>query len=195
MNRFCSACGFALVENARFCIRCGTPVSADRFAYTGPAGEDAGSVITAESLFNITKQELSDLFSYNRLGREFTGDISIIRDRVRRTVRGTPSETLDGIAESHMAGVRQRLSQIDDGVNDRNWDNVADFLKNGLPAAIVSYFYNPLLASEVKSIMDLLKELSKKGWDKTSFLGKAAVPSAKFEDVYTLRYITSNIRF
>ena len=193
--RYCTVCGFALDDDARFCPGCGTPASAERSVFSDPHEGGTGPSITAENLFNTTKQELSDLFSYSRLGKEFTGDISFVRDRVRRTVSGTPAETLRSIADSNMADVRRRLSQIDDGINDRNWSNIVDFTKNGLPAAIVSYFYDPGLATEVKNIMDRMKTLSRKGWDKTGFLGKAAVPSAKFEDIYVLRYVTSNIKF
>mgnify|MGYP000847443692 FL=1 len=193
--RYCTVCGFALDDDARFCPGCGTPASAERSVFSDPHEGGTGPLITAENLFNTTKQELSDLFSYSRLGKEFTGDISFVRDRVRRTVSGTPAETLRSIADSNMADVRRRLSQIDDGINDRNWGNIVDFMKNGLPAAIVSYFYDPALATEVKNVMERLKALSRKGWDKTGFLGKAAVPSAKFEDIYVLRYVTSNIKF
>lgn len=193
--RYCTVCGFALDDDARFCPGCGTPASAERSVFSDPHEGGTGPSITAENLFNTTKQELSDLFSYSRLGKEFTGDISFVRDRVRRTVSGTPAETLRSIADSNMADVRRRLSQIDDGINDRNWGNIVDFMKNGLPAAIVSYFYDPALATEVKNVMERLKALSRKGWDKTGFLGKAAVPLAKFEDIYVLRYVTSNIRF
>ena len=193
--RYCTVCGFALDDDARFCPGCGTPTSAERSVFSDPHEGGTGPSITAENLFNTTKQELSDLFSYSRLGKEFTGDISFVRDRVRRTVSGTPAETLRSIADSNMADVRRRLSQIDDGINDRNWGNIVDFMKNGLPAAIVSYFYDPALATEVKNVMERLKALSRKGWDKTGLLGKAAVPSAKFEDIYVLRYVTSNIKF
>ena len=193
--RYCGVCGFALDDDVRFCPGCGTPASSERPAVPDSRTEGAGAAITADSIFNASKQELTDLFSYGRLGKEFTGDISFIRDRVRMTVSGTPAETLRSIADSNMADVRRRLSQIDDSINDRNWSNIVDFTKNGLPAAIVSYFYDPGLATEVKNIMDRMKTLSRKGWDKTGFLGKAAVPSAKFEDIYLLRYVTSNIRF
>ena len=163
--------------------------------FTSPVNDGADAAITAESIFVVTKQELSELFSYNRIGREFTGDISIIRDRVRRTISGTPAETLGVIADSHMSEVRRKFSQINDNIDDRNWNAIDDFMKNALPAAIVSFFFNHVLASEVKDILNRLATLSEKRWDKTRFLGKALVPSAKFEDVYALRYITSNIRF
>lgn len=122
--RYCSVCGFVLGDDIRFCPGCGTPASSERPAVPDSGTEDTGPVITAEIIFNTTKQELSDLFSYSRLGKEFTGDISFVRDRVRRTVSGTPAETLRSIADSNMADVRRRLSQIDDGINDRNWGNI-----------------------------------------------------------------------
>ncbi len=181
-------CGFALDGNVRFCPGCGTPVSSEKSSFSDSWIGDAGSAITADNIFNASRRGSSDLFSYSRLGKGFTGDISLVRDRVRRTVSDTPPETLRGIAGSNMADVRQRLSQTDDSISDRNWKNMVDFMKNGLPAAIVSYFYDPSLASEVKNIMDRLKALSREiGQDLPPREGRSALGEARRRVPFALR--------
>lgn len=189
MTKFCNACGTSLENETKFCINCGSPVTS-----TDPTGGTAIN-ITAEGLFIIITNDISELFSYKKLGIEFTGDLSYIRKNVTLYINTTPADDLNRIANSNMIMVRQKFSKINDDTTDENWQNIRDFLKNGIPALIVAYFYNPRLAGEVRGIMDKINVLSKNKWEKASILGKAAVPSAKFEDVYTLRYVVKNLKF
>lgn len=194
MSKFCTSCGFSLDDDIGFCPSCGTAVShLSEGVYKNPISTDIG--ITAENLFLSASQEISDLFSYDKAGRGFTGDLSHIRNRIRRSISSAPSEVLDDIADSHMADIRICFSRIDENLNDENWTAVFEFLKNSLPRAIVAFFYNPGLGPEVKNITVRLKRISEKKWDKTNFIGKIAVPAAKFENVYTLRYVMNNLKF
>ena len=196
MSKFCNVCGTSLKEGAKFCITCGSPVKSANSQFTYDDSTEGTVInITAESLFTTVANDISNLFSYNKLGREFTGDISYIRKNLDLHINTVPADSLNKIADSNMISIRQRFSKINDNMTDENWQNVHDFLKNGIPLMIVAYFYNPHLAVEVREMMEKMKTLSKNRWEKTSIFGKAAVPSAKFEDFYTLRYVVNNLKF
>ena len=203
MSKRCTACGTTLEENTKICINCGYPVTSvnsnmmstnhSRSSKTFTAGINTD--ITAEGIFIDVVNDISNLFSYKKLGREFTGDLSYLRTNVNRCIFNVSIDNLNTIANLNMGTVSQKFSKINDDMTDENWQNICDFLKNGIPILIVSYFYNSQLSNEAKGIMNRMSVLSKKRWEKTSMLGRAAIPSAKFEDVYTLRYVINNLKF
>ncbi len=203
MFKFCNACGTTLGEDAKFCTNCGSPVTSassniTSIDYSTSSENTADSTninTTAENIFTDAVKDISNLFSYEKLGREFTGDLSYLRTNISRYIFTVSADSLNTIANSNMSTVSQKFSKINDNMTDENWQNIYQFLKNGVPIVIVSYFYNPQLSIEVRGIMNRLTELSKKRWEKTSILGKAAIPSVKFEEVFTLRYLVNNLKF
>lgn len=189
MSKICRNCGAALRRDSKFCMSCGTQVINDDLDLRMNAG------ISAENLFGSTVESLSDLFVYNKLGREFTGDISYIRDSVFRNNRSIDKGVLVHIADSNMSSVRRVFSKISNELSNDNWTNVLFMLRNGIPIALTAYFFDKSSLDEVRMMLDRMKVLSKLRWEKTSFLGKSAVPTADFEDIYTLRFLMNNIRF
>lgn len=196
MSKFCNVCGTPLKEDTKFCINCGSTVKSTDSPIMSTSSTGGTAInVTAEDLFTNVVNEISDLFSYKKLGREFTGDLLYLRKNVTLYINKVSADSLNIIADSNMSLIRQKFPRINNDITDENWQNVYDFLKNGVPILIVAYFYNPRLADEVKEIMDQMNALSKNKWEKASILGKAAIPSAKFEDIYTLRYVVNNLKF
>lgn len=194
MPNFCTQCGNSLPEHAQFCTSCGSPVI-DRSQQSHTDAFSAQSQgISPETMFASASNELSELFAYNKCGKEFTGDLGYVKDRIRSYIAPIPMDVRKDVAETKMAEVRTMLPEFSKDVNDENWERVNRFMKVGLPVAITAYFFDEGLGRETGAMMQRLREFSDLRWDKTNFLGKAAVPSAKFEDVFTLRYIMRNLK-
>lgn len=189
MSKVCTNCGTVLRADSKFCVSCGTEVSRE---YTDH-GMNLG--ISAEGFFDSTRDGLSNLFVYSKIGRGFTGDLSFVRDSVSRNMGSIDKDMLVSIADSKIGSVRQVFSKITNEMSDDNWANVLFMLRNGIPTTVTAYFFDSSLLNEVRMILDRMNEISKLRWEKTGFLGKPAVPTANFEDVFTLRYLMNNIRF
>ncbi|MGI5964879.1 MAG: zinc-ribbon domain-containing protein [Candidatus Methanomethylophilaceae archaeon] len=195
MPGFCTKCGRSLPEGARFCANCGFPVTNSPQQTFSYASQPQSRDISVETIFSSTCNELSDLFSYGRCGKEFTGDLGYIMNRVRAGISSVPIEVRQGIAEKKMAEIRPLVPEFSKTLNDETWKKVNLFMKNGVPVAITAYFFDERFGMETGSMMQRMRELSDLKWDGASFFGKATVPSAKFEDIFVLRYVMRNLRF